>query len=104
MSVVLQSLFVIGLWLYVREARLPRTIAAFALAVPILSGWALVNDFFVWPKLLAAAFLLLVIAILFTPRYHLARSSAKWGAAAGLLAALAMLSHDSSAIGLLGIG
>lgn len=104
LSTILQSLFVIGLWLFVRESRLPRAIGAFALAVPILSGWALVNDFFVWPKLLAAAFLLLVMAILLTPRYYLVRSNARWGAAAGLLAGLAMLSHDSSAIGVLGIG
>lgn len=104
LAVILQSLFVIGIWAYVRESHLPGSVRAFALAVPILSGWALVNDFFVWPKLLAAAFLLLVMAVLFTPRYHLVRSSARWGAGVGLLAGLAMLSHDSSAIAILGIG
>ena len=57
-SVLAQSLWVFAIWLLLRAFRIsPLTTAAVILTI-YLSGFTIVNTFYVWPKLLAAAFLI----------------------------------------------
>ena len=69
----------------------------------LVSGLAIVNGFFVWPKLLPAAMLLAAAALVLTPLWPRLRRNL-W--AAGLIAALcalAMLGHGSSVFGIVAI-
>jgi hypothetical protein len=67
----------------------------------LLSSLAIVNGFYVWPKMLPAAMLLAVAALVLTPLWRqLSRSL--WGAAlVAALAGLAMMGHGSSVFGIL---
>jgi hypothetical protein len=66
----------------------------------LLSSLAILNGFFVWPKLLPAAFLLAAAALVLTPLWEQVRRSI-WGAAlVAALCGLAMLGHGSSVFGI----
>lgn len=96
LGVVLQQLWIVGLWALLLAARLGRQTRTLVLIAALLSGLALVNGFFVWPKLLPAAMLLAAAALVMTPLWEQLRRSL-WGAA--LVAALlgvAMMGHGSS--------
>jgi hypothetical protein len=99
-GVLLQELWIVGLWALLEAAAVRRITRALAVLTVQVSGLAIVNGFFVWPKLQPAAFLLAAAALVITPLWPEVRRSA-WGAAllAGLLA-LAMLSHGASAFGI----
>lgn len=64
----------------------------------------LVNGIFVWPKLLAAAFLIAAATLHFSPTYQVIKSSLTAGLLVGLLSAAAMLSHGASAFSILAFG
>ena len=104
LSVILQSLWVLGAWSVLYSFRVDGRAAALALAVCLFSGFVFLNAFFVWPKLLAAAFLLALTAGLH--EIEVGRLNGGIGAAwvAGALAAFALLAHGGSAFGLLGLG
>ena len=55
-SVLAQSLWVFGLWLLLTTFNLDTRAVALTLTVCIFSGFAFLNTFFVWPKMLAAAY------------------------------------------------
>lgn len=100
LGVALQQLWIVGLWALLVAARVGRLTRALALVAVLLSPVAIVNGFFVWPKLLPAALLLAAAALVMTPLWEQLRRSL-WGAA--LLAALfglAMLGHGSSVFGI----
>jgi hypothetical protein len=96
-GIVVQQLWIVGLWALLLAARAGRVTRALAMATVLLSPLAIVNGFYVWPKLLPAAMLLAASALVLTPLWSEVRRSA-WGAAllASLLA-LAMLGHGASA-------
>ena len=99
LGVVLQQLWIVGLWALLLAARVGRTTRLLAVLTVLLSNLAIVNGFFVWPKLLPAAMLLAVAALVLMPLWDDVRRS-YWGAA--LIAALcgvAMLGHGSSVFG-----
>lgn len=106
LGVVLQQLWIVAVWALVLAARVGRVTRALVMVVVLTSSVAIVNGFFVWPKMLPAAMLLAAAALVATPLWEGLRRSL-WGAA--LLAALlglAMLGHGSSvfaAIPLVGI-
>ncbi|MGE0409775.1 MAG: hypothetical protein AB7P23_11020, partial [Amphiplicatus sp.] len=77
-------------------------VALIGAALVFLAPLTLVNGIFVWPKLLAAAFLLAAAAIHFTPCYEALKSSRVAGASLGALAAAAFLSHGAAAFAILG--
>jgi hypothetical protein len=101
LGVILQQLWIVGLWALLLAARVrPLTRGLVVLAV-LLSDVAIVNGFFVWPKLLPAALLLALAAIVLTPLWEEVRGSIWLAALAAALAGLAMLGHGSSIFGIL---
>lgn len=103
LGTVFQLTFLVGLWAYLDAAGISRKVTAVLLPVALFSGFTILNSFFVWPKLLPVAFLFIVAAYLFTPRYGEVRANWRAGAVVGAAAALAMLCHGGSAFGLLGL-
>jgi hypothetical protein len=66
----------------------------------LLSSLAIVNGFYVWPKMLPAAMLLGAAALVLTPLWREV-SRSPWGAAlVAALAGLAMMGHGSSVFGI----
>ncbi len=63
-STLLQGLWVLGLWALLAALQVEHRLAALAITVVSVSGFAFVNTVFVWPKLLAGAFALLALAVL----------------------------------------
>jgi hypothetical protein len=57
-SVLAQSLWIFALWLLLSACRLNSRVVALTLAVCLFSGFVFLNSFYVWPKLLAAAYTL----------------------------------------------
>lgn len=104
LGTIWQLTFLAGLWAYLDTAGVNVGVTGLALIVSLFSGFTFVNSFFVWPKLLPVAFLLIMLAYLFTGRYYLSRTSWRAGVAVGAAAAFAMLCHGGSIFGLLGIG
>jgi hypothetical protein len=101
LAVALQQLWIVGLWALLLAARLNRLTRSLLMVSVLVSGLAIVNGFFVWPKLLPAAMLLAAAALVLTPAWEEVRRS-YWGAALiGALFALAMLGHGSSAFGII---
>jgi hypothetical protein len=102
-SVVLQCLFVAGLWAFLSAGRVNHTATALVLAICCFSGFIFVNGFYTWPKLYPVAYLLMASAYLLTDRYNEVRTRARPGLMTGLFLALAMLSHGGSAFAIAGL-
>jgi hypothetical protein len=103
MGVVLQQLWIVGLWALLDAFGLNRRLRGLTMIAVLVSGLAIVNGFFVWPKLLPAAFLLAAAALVLTPLWEEVRRS-YWGA--GLVVALcgmSMMGHGSSIFGILAL-
>jgi hypothetical protein len=97
LGVVIQQLWVLGMWALVCAAGLrPRTRGLVALAA-IVSDIAIIHGFFVWPKLIAAAFLLAGLALVLAEDWPQLRRHPLGGALFATLCGLAMLAHGSSA-------
>lgn len=102
-SVIAQSLWVLGLWLLLLACRLERRLIVLVLITCLFSGFVFLNSFFVWPKLLAAAFTLGFFAVLFDQEIGFgSRERRVRFAAAGALLALGMLSHGGTAFATFG--
>lgn len=103
MAVGLQQLWIVGLWALLVAARVGRVTKGLVLTAALLSPLAIVNGFFVWPKLLPAAMTLAVAALVLTPSWERVRSSL-WGAAlvAGLCG-VAMMGHGSTVFALVAL-
>jgi hypothetical protein len=100
LGIVLQQLWIVGLWALLLAARVGRLTRALAMATVLVSDVAIVNGFFVWPKMLPAAMLLAAAALVITPLWEQVRRSL-WGAAlVAALFGLAMLGHGSSIFGI----
>ena len=101
LGVILQQLWIVGLWALLTAARLGRSTRALITVAVLLSGLAIVNGFYVWPKLLPAAMLLAAAALVITPLWDELRAN-RWAAALiGVLVALAMMGHGSSVFGVI---
>lgn len=100
-GVALQQLWVLGLWALLAAFKVRRLSAALALIVVLFSDIAIVNGFFVWPKMLPAAMLLAAAALVVTPLWEQTRRDWRLAAVVAALAALAMLSHGSSIFGII---
>jgi hypothetical protein len=59
LGIFLQSLWAATLWMFLIFAGLPRRVVVIVLALCIPSGFFFTHSFYVWPKLLAANFLLI---------------------------------------------
>jgi len=101
LGVILQQLWIVGLWALLLAARVGRVTRALTMTTVLVSGLTIVNGFYVWPKMLPAALLLAAAALVLTPLWDELRRSL-WGA--GLVAglcALAMLAHGASVFGVI---
>jgi hypothetical protein len=100
-ALVLQQLWIVGLWALLLAARVGRVTRGLVMVTVLVSDLALLNGFFVWPKLLPAAMLLGAAALTITPQWEELRRS-RWAAALiGALLALAMMGHGSSVFGVI---
>ncbi len=100
LGVALQQLWIVGLWALLLAGRVGRTTRALAMLTVLVSDLAIVNGFFVWPKLLPAAMLLAAAALILTPLWPEIRRS-YWGAAlVAALFGLAAMGHGSSVFGI----
>jgi MFS family permease len=97
LGICLQQLWIVGLWALLLAAGVGRLTKALVVIAVLLSPVAIVNGFFVWPKLLPAAMLLAAAALLVTPLWGEMRSRLWAGALVGALFGLAMMGHGSSA-------
>jgi hypothetical protein len=101
MAVVLQQLWIVGLWALLEAAGINRRVRGVTMIAVLVSGLAIVNSFYVWPKLLPAAFLLGAAALVLTPIWSEVRRSL-WGAVLVVgLCGLAMMGHGSSIFGII---
>jgi hypothetical protein len=101
LGVILQQLWIIGLWALLVAARVGRITRALAVLTVLVSDIAIVNGFYVWPKMLPAAMLLAAAALLITPLWSDLRHRSWAAALIAALLALAMLSHGSSVFGVI---
>jgi hypothetical protein len=99
--VIVQSLWIVGMWAVLVAAQLRARTRGLAMFAAMVSDVALVHGFFVWPKLIAAAFLLAALAIAISPAWTRSRHDVRIAALIGALLALAMLSHGSSIFGVI---
>jgi hypothetical protein len=101
LGVVLQQLWIVGLWALLLAARLGRVTRGLVLVAVLVSDVAIVNGFYVWPKLLPAAFLLAAAALIVTSLWDGLRRDLGAAALLAALLALAMLGHGSSLFAIL---
>jgi hypothetical protein len=101
-GVILQSLWIFAAWLLLIAFDLNRRAVALALTVCLFSGFVFLNSFYVWPKLLAAAYIIGVLALLITPKRGILKNSRIGPVLLGALIALAMLSHGASDFAVIG--
>jgi hypothetical protein len=101
LCVVVQSLWIVGMWAVLLAARLRARTRALAMFAAMVSDVAILHGFFVWPKLIAAAFLLAALAIVISPAWTRSRHDVRVAALIGALLALSMLSHGSSIFGVI---
>jgi hypothetical protein len=95
-GLLLQQLWIVGLWALLVASRVDRLTRALVLGAVLLSDLAIVNGFYVWPKMLPAAMLIAAVALVATPLWREVRGSL-WGAAlVASLLGIAMLGHGSS--------
>ncbi len=100
LAVIVQQLWILGMWAVLCAARLRPLARGMAIVAATVSDVTIVNGFFVWPKLIAAAFLLAALAMVLSADWPTLRRS-PWGAALfAALCALAMLAHGASAFGI----
>ena len=103
LAVALQQLWIIGLWALLVAARVGRVTRALTMLTVLVSSLAIVNGFFVWPKMLPAAMLLAAAALVMTPLWSRIRTSLWAAALIAALCAIALLGHGSSVFGVLAL-
>jgi hypothetical protein len=96
LAVCLQQLWIVGLWALLLAARVGRLTKALVMATVLVSDLAIVNGFFVWPKLLPAAMLLGAAALIMTPLWSEVRDKLWAAVLVAVLFGLAMMGHGSS--------
>lgn len=104
LCVLLQGAWVFGLFVLLESLELSRLPRALAMSVAMISPVAIVQGFYVWPKLFPAGYLLCLAAVVIGQRGVLRGAGARLGAIFGIGAGLAMLGHMGSAYGLVALG
>lgn len=100
---LVQGLWIFGLWALLRAARRPRWVVPLCLAGVLFSGFAMVNSFFVWPKLVAVAGLMAACAVLLVPELKATRASRLAGALTGAALGCSMLAHPGTSFVILAL-
>lgn len=104
LAVLLQSLWIFALWLVMYARNINRSAIRLVLVGCLFSNFVFVNSTFVWPKLLAATYLLGYMALLLGG--HLKKHSpfaVPMAITAGSLVAWSLLSHGGTAFAVVGL-
>lgn len=101
LGVILQQLWVVGMWALLLAARVSARTRALAIVAALLCDVAIVNGFYVWPKLLGTAFVLAALALVAAPRESTLKEQPLTVVLLAALAALAFLAHGTSVFGLI---
>lgn len=104
-GIVVNSLWVVALYFLLSSLAIKsRTICLVSLVIG-LTGFAIFNTLYIWPKMLGAAFALVAFTLLFEPHRHLeAPSYTPYGKPllwAALFSGLALESHGGTAFGVI---
>jgi hypothetical protein len=95
-AVILQQLWIVGLWAVLAAAGVGRRTKALVMITVLVSGLAIVHGFFTWPKMLPAGMLLGAAALIMTPLWDELKGKLWAGALVAALFGLAMMGHGSS--------
>jgi hypothetical protein len=101
LCVIEQCLWIPGMWAVLVAVKLRPLTRAIAMLLAMISDIAIVHGFFVWPKLIAAAFLLAALAVILSPEWRQDRRDVRIAVLIGALLGLSMLSHGSSIFGVI---
>jgi hypothetical protein len=101
LGVVVQQLWIVGMWSVLTAARVRPSTRGLAILAAMVGDAAILHGFFVWPKLLAATFLLAALAIVISPDWPQLRRNPAVAALFAGLCGLAMLAHGGSVFVLL---
>lgn len=96
LGTVLQCFWVCGVWTFLRALGVPRLRAAQALGLLLFSGFLFYNDVYVWPKLLAACFILFVLTIIGPAAWERRRLTGSETVLAAASFVLALLAHPGA--------
>lgn len=99
LGIILQQLWIVGLWALLLAARIGRVTRGLIVLTLLASDLVIVNGFFIWPKLLPAAFLLAATALVVTPLWDTVRRDFRGAVLLAGLLGLALLGHGSSIFG-----
>lgn len=102
-SAVMQSLWILALWLMLRAIRASRLTTALVLGTTYMSGFTIVNTFYVWPKLLAAAYIVAFAIPIIAVRPQRRRGAWWIRLLMGFLLACSLLAHGGALFSLLGL-
>ncbi len=101
LGVVVQQLWIVGMWALLCAARIRPLARGLTMLALMVSDVAILHGFFVWPKLIAAAFLLAALSMVLSEEWPRLRRDPYAAALFAALCALAMLAHGASAFGLI---
>jgi hypothetical protein len=99
----LQSMWIASLWLLVQTFSASRRIVAVVCGFSIFSGFFVLHTFYIWPKLLAAAFFVIALVAIRFPEGGISRCNRIDTMLGGAAIALAMLSHGGIAFSVIGL-
>ncbi len=97
LAVVVQQLWILGLWAVLCAARVRPSTRGLAMFAALASDIAIIHGFYVWPKLIAAAFLLAALAVVLDSDWRVLRGDYRIAVLFAALCSFAMLAHGSSA-------
>lgn len=103
LGIALQQLWVLGMWALLLAARVSVRTRGLAIFATIVSGVAIANAFYVWPKLLAAAFVLAALALLVSPDEPLIRKRPWTVVLFAACCGLSLLAHSSTGFALVAV-
>lgn len=102
--VLLQSLWILALKMFLECFGIATRAINLSLAVCLFSGFVFINTLYVWPKLLAATFMLAALALLLSPNSRSWLQTNRFASVvAGSLVAFALLAHGATAFAILGL-
>ena len=98
-GVVIQQFWIVALWAVLDAAGVARRTRALVMVAALVSDVTITNAFYVWPKLLAAAFALAALALVIDRRGAGLREEPSTVVLLGALCGLSYLAHSSTVFG-----
>lgn len=99
LGIAVNILWILGLWAFLRTLGITPRHVGFTIIAIALTGSIFINTIYVWPKMLAGAFVLLAATLTLAQQpYSIGRA-----VAFGACCALSLLAHGAAAFGLIGL-